>query len=342
MITMNAEQQIVFHLQSYLSLSNKLGEDDPRVVDAFGKLRDLIIVEVYFMKAIRYLLKDEEMSGFVIYIDGDIKTMVHRYRENRGPFYPYLKETMEKRALSYLRDKMRIANIQRTCVDIQSSYSMAVAESPEEILSNREADAEYRHERKYNMKMLSYFCQQNPSRVKKLFVFLCTLMPFLSADVIDRFCSTLNCDRNQTLVISDCLDEIRKIYDKSRSSKAHMTKMINIHWAKIIENENLARLSLNPEKPKMMADFHRSKLNEVIKGFKKAKMNIPYRIVGKLVNLDPTTVGLYVMHSKHILNRVLKVQPSRSMLKSFKNDDKKLPRFEPFKEFGIESLNRSA
>ena len=342
MITMNAEQQIVFHLQSYLGLSRKLGEDDPRVVEAFGKLRDLIIVEIYFMKAIRYLLTDEEMSGFVIYINKDIKAMVHRYRETRGPFYHYLKETMEKRAMSYLRDKMRIANIQRTCIEIQSSYSMMVAESPEEILSKRETEAENRQQRKYNMKMLGYFCQQNPSRVRKLFVFLCTMMPFLSADVIDRFCSTLNCDRNQTAIISECLDEIRKIYDKTRSSKAHKTKMINIHWAKIIENENLARLSLDPEKPKMMADFHRNKLNEVIKGFKKAKMNIPYRVVGKLVNLDSTTVGLYVLHSKHILNRVLKEQPSRSMLKSFKNDDNKLPRFEPFKEFGIESLNRSA
>ncbi len=340
---MNAEQLIESNLKSYQSLRRELGEDDPRVIRSLGTLRDLIIVEIYFMKSLRIILEDEEMSGFVLFVDGDIQGLLDGYRQSKGPFMPYLKESMERRAKSYLREKMRKFAIQRTCFEFTSTYTMTVAEtSPEDHLCHREDVRESRQERSSAIGMLRYACQRNPSRVRKLFVFLCTLMPFLSVDVIDRFCIALNCDREQTAAISRCIEGIRESLDKRRTSKAYMGRMINLHWAKILENDGLSRFSLNPEVPKVKADFHRLKLSEAIKGSRRAKMNVPYKIIGDLMNIGASTVSLYVMHSKLILQRILKAAQTKVNGKFRKAEDVKLPRFEPFREFNMRTMDKSA
>ena len=180
------------------------------------------------------------------------------------------------------------------------------------------------------LKLLSFKC------CKKLFIFLCTLMPFLSVDVLDRFCLALNCDRRQTKAISKYLDEVQKNNDRSRASKAYMARVTDYHWSKILENESNAHF-LNDAKAKNAAAFHREKLKIALEGSKSAKMNVPYRIIGKLMHLDPVTVGLYVLHSKHILGRIINRPP-----KGLDKKNVSLPRFEPFREFGIETLNKPA
>ena len=338
---MNSEKLIAVHLQSYMSMRKELGKDDPLVVESFGKLWDLIMVEIYFMKSVRYLLKDEEMSGFVIHINDDIRSIVDSYRPSCGDFMPYLQHSVENRAISYLRDRLRIMNIRKTIVELQLSFPTAVAESsPEEALCIKEERAESTLERKNVLHMLGYVCFQNPSRVRKLFVFLCTLLPFLSKDVVDRFCRALNCDRVQTEEISSRLRSFQG--ESTRSSRAYQERMVDYHWSKVMENEHLARMSLHSERPMGMAVFHRNKLQQALRFTKRAKMNVSYKYVAKIVNLDTTTVGLYVMHAKHILQKVLNLPPTKAMQRSLDRGDIRLPRFEPFREFKIDAFDKSA
>ena len=333
---MNSEQMITAYLDSYRSLCRQLGQDDPRVVEAFGKLRDLIIVEIYFMKPIRYLISDEEMSGFVIFVIDDIKCITDKYIKSIGPFLTFLGDAMEKRAFTYLAELSRQRSTHRTYLQFQSIYSLAVSEkSPENVCLAREEAAETRKDRACSLQKLRYLCDQNPDRVRKLFTFLCTLMPFVSIDVIDSFCTALNCDRSQTLIICERIKAIQSRDDVHRRSRYHMSKVTDFHWEKILENEGKARTSLNAEGHRKKADFHRDKLQQALSGFKNAKMNVPYRTICAVLNMSQSEVALYVMHAKHLLVKVLSESPTKRMLDRFRSGEIRLPRFEPFLEFGI-------
>ena len=335
---MNAEQLISIHLETYRSMRRELGEDNDDVAAFYAKLKDMIIVEAYFMRSIRYLVKDDEMSGFVLYIDKFIKNIVDNYDGSRGYFMPYLKESLEKRALSYLEDHMCTVNMQRSCIEFQSAGYMSVAQpSPEEafFIKEEELEAKTRQSRRFGI--LSRLCARNPIRRKKLFIFFCTMVPYLSRDVIDRFCESINCDRRQTLVIVNRLCSIYEQEESHRYSKSYLSRMVDYHWAKILEHEGHARVSSKPEKSVAMAEFHRIRLKESLSGMNNAKMNIPYSIVADVLNTDPTTVALYVMHSKHLLEKVLSSSPAGSRCRSFESGQEELPLFKPFSVFGIDA-----
>ena len=113
-LTMTAEQLISLNLTTYLSMREIRGKDDPEVVKLYGKLKNMIIVEVYFMGFLRNLIDDDEMSGFILFINDDLDGIIERFRKNKGHFMRYLKDSLENRALAYLKLKLKRASINRS------------------------------------------------------------------------------------------------------------------------------------------------------------------------------------------------------------------------------------
>ena len=121
-----------------------------------------------------------------------------------------------------------------------------------------------------------------------------------------------------------------------------MSRMADFHWEKVMENEGKARIMLKAQEPRRLAEYHREKHGEALKGLHNAKMNVSYRTIAAILNLTPETVALYVMHAKHILQRTLEETPTKRMVARFESGEIRLPRFEPFSEFGIGAHGQSA
>ena len=175
---MNSEELLLHHARTYLRLSEEFGPDAQCVREQYSKLRDLLIVEIYFMSSVRSILSAEEMSGFVLYVEGSLRTMIDSFDPKRESVMPFLKHNMENRALSYLAYERRTK-----CF---SSH----------FISTLIRDATSR---------LQYICWTNPTRQRHLFIFLCTLLPYVTSEIVDNFCRVLNIDRAQTTAIADYL-----------------------------------------------------------------------------------------------------------------------------------------
>ena len=340
---MNSEQLISIHLEAYRSLCASLGKDNEESVRLYSKLKDMIVVEIYFMKSIRCLLKEEEMAGFVIFVNDDIRTILDNYKGSRGCFMTYLKESMEHRAMSYLDLQMQTVNMRRAFLEFKGAGSFYIDEkTPEDMLCVSETASEQRVKQMQRFNMIRYMCIMNPVRRKKLFTFFCTIVPFLSLNIIDRFCETINCDRKQALAIAGRLCLIHEKEDHSRYSRSYQKRMVDYHWAKILEYEGHAMIALDPDSQKAKADYHRALLKESLSGLIKSKMNVNYSVVAGILNLDPTTVALHVLHSKQMLERILVSSPPRNMIRLAKRGNRELPRFMPFEVYGIRKTEKPA
>lgn len=338
---MTAEQLISLNLKTYLSMREIHGKDDPEVVQLYGKLKNMIIVEVYFMGFLRNLIDDDEMSGFILFINDDIDGIIERFRKTKGHFMRYLKDSLENRALAYLKLKLKRASINRSISEFYCPDIMAVAEaSPEDAYICKENAREARWQKSLMFSVLRDMCMRVRSRRIKLFTFFCTIMPFLSRDVIDGFCESINCDREQTLIIANQLCRIQERENQNRYSKYYLSRMVDFHWSKILEYEGHAQIALNPEFYKKKADLNRKKLRESLKGFFNAKMHTPYSSVARILNMEPQTVSAYVMYAKKILEKVISDQSLYNMTPKSRIKQPGLSRFEPFTEFGIGTRKR--
>ena len=338
---MTGEQLISLNLKTYLSMKKQYGKDNPDVMKLYGKLKDMIIVEIYFMEDLRTLLDEEEMSGFVLFANDALDDIISCFRSNKGHFFPYLKESLENLAMAYLSRKLKAITMYKSYTEFYNTYPMNVAENnPEELYLLKENAREERRNKALMFNALRYLCSRVKSRRKKLFTFFCTIIPFLSRDVIDRFCESINCDREQTLIIAQRLNMIQELENNNRYSKYYLSKMVDFHWAKILEYEGHAKIALEPEIYKKKADLNRKRLKESLKSFFNAKMNTSYAAVASLLNLDPATVASYVMYAKQILTRVISDAKIIEETKHPRFKDNKLTRFEPFRVFGIGMGNR--
>ena len=338
---MTGEQLISLNLKNYLSMKKLYGKDNPEVVKLYGKLKDMIIVEIYFMQDLRMTLDVEEMSGFVLFINDDLDSIISSYRSNRGRFFPYLKESLENLAMAYLKRKNKALTMYISYTEFYTDYPVNVAENnPEEMYFLKESSREERKNKALMFNALRYMCSRVKSRRKKLFTFFCTIISFLSRDVIDRFCESINCDREQTLIIAQHLSRIQEKENNNRYSKSYLSKMVDFHWAKILEYEGHAKIALYPEIYRKKADLNRKRLKESLRSFFNAKMNTSYAAVASILNLDPGTVASHVMYAKQILERVISDAKVIEETKHPRFKDNKLTRFEPFRVFGIGMGNR--
>ena len=99
---MDSEELLLEQARLYIRLSGDPGSDPEQVEKEFIRLKDMIIVEVYFMKAIRSIITKEEMSGFILFVEKDLRTMMETFDPERGRILPFLRHNMELRALTYL------------------------------------------------------------------------------------------------------------------------------------------------------------------------------------------------------------------------------------------------
>ena len=337
---MTAQQTLSDYVQRYLRLSSHYGPGSGKANEVFGKLRDLLIVEIYFMKTIRFIVHEEELSGFVLYVENGLRDIVDSFTTDVSQFPAYFKHVMEFRAFSYLRENRRKALTETAYGKTFLLCSEEVAEkSPEDFYMENEEKQEIRRHQKKLADKLRFVCACQPSRRRNLFIYICTLLPYLPSDTIDDFCTVLNCDRTQTFAIADYLCSLQHDYDIGRSSRAYYKSRVDHIRMRIMELEYTLDCSdRQDEKLREEIGRFRMMLSNTETG--RPKMNVEYPVIGEVLNLEPTAVATAVHASKKILSMLLgEIAGDGYISRQIKGHSYSRPprlnRLEPFKAFGI-------
>jgi len=334
---MSTDEALERYLEEYRSLSAE--DSQVSVCDSkiFRKLRDLIIAEVYFMKRVRFLITDEEMSGFILFVIKDIATILDDYDSSRGRFSSYLKQSMENRAYNYMERNRRPELLRLLSHDLPSWDTVSEATPEYKVIRNEERENEKAQSRMVKTR-IRYACLRNPGVIRKLFIFLLTICPYLPVNVIDSFCVTVNCNRTQTIAIADHLAGLLDSSARRRSDRAYLKRRADFYWAKVIDLESRMESSLRPEKYRARLDYAKARLRELNRDKEKAKLRVPYHIVGDLLNLQSSYVAKSVHYSKSLLRKLAGSTKglSERCMASLRN--RVLPVFMPFSEFGITAI----
>ncbi len=337
---MNAQEVLCRYVDLYLQASVRPGEESGKAAEVFCKLRDLLLAELYFMKSVRILVKEEELSGFVIYIDKRLKSIVDSYRPDKSGFMHYFSHVAEYRALSYLAEKKK----KKLTACAFENYCMLNAEevaerSPEDVYIEREERKETERRQKRLMDKVRYVCACRPSRRRNLFVFMCTLLPYLSSDAIDNFCRVLNCDRKQTFAIAEYLCSVRAGEGSQRRSRTYSRTRRDCLWIRKMEMEYAFDHS-DRRNTALLDNINR--IRTLISNYdcSRRKMNVEYPVLGELLNMAPSSIASAVYSSRKVLAAALgEGIPDSYIDKQAKTyagrKQVKLDRFEPFSVFGI-------
>lgn len=337
---MTAQEVLCEYVDLYLQATVRFGQESDKAAEVYCKLRDLLLAELYFMKPVRIIVKEEELSGFVIYIEKRLRSIVDSYRPDKSGFMHYFSHVAEYRALSYLAEKKR----QRLTTCAFENYYMHNAEevaerSPEDVYIEREEIRESERRQKRLMDKVRYICACRPSRRRNLFIFMCTLLPHLSSDAVDNFCRVLNCDRKQTFAIADYLCAVRAMGDATRSSRAYSRIRKDRLWMRKMEMEYVFDHS-DRRNTALLDNINkiRALLSNI--DIDRRKMNVEYPILGELLNMKPASVASAVYTSRKVLSAALgEGQPDSYIgiqARTYAGRRHvKLDRFEPFSAFGI-------
>ncbi len=346
---MDAEDLLTEYANKYLILLSRDGVRDRRVREQYLKLKDLMLVEIYFMKNVRMIVTDDEMSGFILYVDKYLRTIADAYKPYHGTFYNYLKRIMELRALTYISDVQRKKRVTGSYARHYLPYVESVAErGVDEAITLREERNDDEMIRRRAMSRLRYFCAKRPKRRRSLFVFLCTQLPNLSVATIDVFCEALNCDRDQTFAIADFLYE-NATYSDKKGSRIFLEQRRDHYWTKMLESEARARYLTSNEECNRKLSYHREMFRTEAEGLKNASHHVPYSLIGELLNIDRIRVSSEVYWAKEILEMALSdvIQPCDGPMGILANlpeevmQNFKISRFEPFKVFKIRLIHLS-
>ena len=345
---MNPEELLLHHAREYLSLSEEYGPDASCVNEQFRKLRDLLIVEIYFMNSVRSILSDDEMSGFVLYVEGGLRTMIDSFDPKREYIMPFLRHNMENRALSYLESERR-----RKCFNSPFASRFLAIEpeypGPEDLLPGFK-DVISSEMQEKAIDRLRYICYENPSKQKHLFIFLCTILPHATPEMIDNFCGVLNIDKEQTFTIADYLYDISKGEGK-RSPREYLKDRRNFYLMRRIELESHLRYSLYPERIKSKLKYQDEQLANINKEISHKKMNIQYQLLSEVLGIESSYIATAVYRSKKVLELVSTGENEqnnnnmghrRNVLQVSDNVLRRaMPnRFEPFEQFNITLIQR--
>lgn len=334
------------YVDKYLELSSRYGESSKRVTDVFCKLKDFLLVELYFMKSVRIIVHEEELSGFVIYIEKSLRDIVDSYQPDTSEFLPYFSRVIEYRAINYLKENRRRKLIARAYEDYYMHNAEEVAErSPEDICMESMDRQEVSRYQKKLMDRLRYVCACKPSRRRNLFILLCTLLPCLSNDAIDDFCRVLNCNRVQTLAIAEYLCAVQKENNPSRGSRTYSRNRRDYLWMRKMEMEYAFDRS---DRRNITLSDNIRRVSALISGLEtdRRKMNVEYPALGKLLNMEPNSIAYAVYAARKLLSVVLDEKQhdngyiGKEAWKATGRRYIRLSRFDPFKVFRIGNIRK--
>ena len=310
--------------------------DERKIKKLYETLRMQSLVEVYTSPVIEKLVSEEEMSGFILYLDERLKQVITAYDAKRCPYKNYLIQVASFRALNYISKKTKLAKMdfalsQYSYAEEQElNYSTPWQDFPDELQNK------YRNEDTINI--LRYMCSKRPQLQRKIFIYLLGAFPHLSSDVIDNICKNFNIDIDQTLKIYERIFE-RSIRPNTTPSKQRYLNQRNKNWSFQLcaEAELRYAQATGSEEEQQELEQQIIRFRERNKSANsklvKVKKKMNYTLISQELNIPKGTVSSTIYFIKSVLKAI-----GMGELEVEEDTGKEvvLPRFKPFLEFDLE------
>ena len=301
----------------------------------FESIRTQSLLEIYTSPVITNLITEEELSGFLLYLNERLHPIVLAYRPERGSYIKYLIQSAAFRALNYISKKVKLAKL-----DFALSQYVYVEEKA--LTYNNDwlkvAEEKTMSGNEDLIKILRYMCAKRQSYQRKIFIYLAGIHPCLTPDLIENICINLNFDIDQTLKIFERIYE-SSIKPDSVSTRMRLKDRRNKNWAYLLYTENeieyanltgSARKQMTLEKQANKFKIRNKTANTKMEVLKN---NISYSVVAKELNIPLGTVSSTAYFVKNLLESI---GSDERYVQLGRPADVVLPRFEPFLAFGLE------
>lgn len=310
----------------------------------YEKIRTQSLIEVYISPVINKLITEEEMSGFILYLDERLETIVLAFRDGKTKFLNYLLQIAGFRALNYLEKKERMAKM-----DFALSKYIYAQEQERQYNAQWKGifEEKQKYEKQETIDFLKKLCTIRPSFQRKLFIYLLSIFPYLTAETIDSLCQDFNFSLAQTRTIFNRLfDRITK--KNSSTLRKKYLEQRNVNWAHflymqdIIEEEK--NLGVNEKQQQMRAQAERFMKRNESANYRLdiLKKNMNYADIARELKIPAGTISSTIYFVKNIFEAI-GMEGKRDYVEIVRQVGEvqagvKLPYFEPFKEFALEDM----
>jgi len=305
------KEQLPEMVQKLIKLYKKNKQESRHMLELYEEIRNICLVELYNYYPIRKIL-GEEMSGFLLYFESHLKSLLTGYDTKKAPFEVYLKRFAEFKAHNYLysirkKNRRDSAILKTHCEDFfKENWDGDLVET----YSNSEEMFEGGNLRA--IQTLRYICSKRISFQKRIFIFMCTLLPFMSINMIEHLCREFNFDVYQTLTVNELIyDQIQN--STKRDMKDIYTQKRNDYWSKIVflQSEFASEGVSAPceeEKEKLRNSFEMYKYRKNIANnrIKEEKNKVDYNILSRILDIPVGTISSTTYTVKNIMEAILK------------------------------------
>lgn len=339
----NQLDQLSRSIMNFQRLSEKHELETWYMKKLYESIKSQCLVIVYMAPKIRKLITEEELSGFILYLEERLKPILLSFNPQKMCFEPYLIRVASFRALNYLSKKIKTEKMDFALA--KHTYLEDQAKAKDNDWTTV-IDKQNSPESERIVKVLRYICQKRPSFQKRLFIYALSIMPFLESKTIERICKNFNINIRQTLILSNRIVDQTNMDTVTRREK--YLEMRNRNWSHLLYTQLELEQVCESTKLKLLQkkeQYYIDKNNDVNLRIEMLRKKLNYQIIGKVLNVPTGTISSTIYLVKNVLKAIgteelSVVSDRRGLVALIENADvvDSLPRFSPFKVFGVEEV----
>ncbi len=310
----------------------------------YKSIRERCLVMVYMDRKIRKLISEEEMSGFIIYLDERLKQIILGFTpRNNTSFEIFFMKVVSFRALNYLAKIIR-----KEKMDFALSKFVYQEDQTQKVDDKYFlfTDSQQDPKNEQIIRNLRYICAKRTSFQKRIFIYMISFVLYLKTDTIERICKNFNIKIEETIAIANKV--IKDTIEKENTRKDKFLEIRNKNWSKLLytqleleqvcEENKLVKLQ-KKEQSYIDKNTH---VNQKLDMLRK---RINYSLMAKVLKIPSGTISSTVYMVKNILKaieaeeleKVLYEQKVSTCIQIPKEVEE-IPLFSPFEAFDIAGI----
>ncbi len=334
----NQMDQLSKSILSFQKLTKKYQQETQYMRKLYESIKGQCLVFIYMAPKIRKLISEEELSGFIIYLEERFKPIVLSFNHNKSSFENFLLKVASFRALNYLSKKIREERLDFALSKFSYLEEQARVSEKESYLFLNEQQCP---EKEREINILRYICTKRPSFQKRIFIYMLSIVPYLDAEFVEKICESFNIDLEETLAIVDVV--VRKSTQIPINSREKYLTIRNRNWSRLLYTQlELEQVCENNkfEALQKREQLYLCKNENVNLKLDTLKKKVNYSLLSEVLNIPIGTISSTIYLVKNVLKAIgtdkfEKIADEGSLVSLIQNATivEELPIFSPFKEF---------
>ncbi len=297
-------------VQKFVALNGKNPTETRHMRRLYRSIRNLCLVRVYTQPSIRKLIPEDEMSGFILELDSNLKAILFKYDPLKLDFDVYLKKAAEFKALNYLTAKMKRDRLETVALrtHMNETYEDKWEIDWENLLQDDEL---FGIGNQKAIHTLRYMCSERPNFQKRLFIFVCTVLLSIPSTMLEKLCSSFGFDFTQTLVVNECIHEELEDTGKIHDRDMYVSKRNrNWSWLMYYQNQFVAEGNNAPDEYekqliKEKIDLYKERMSTANNRLAGKRSKVGYPVISKILGIPEGTISSSVFTVKNLLKAIL-------------------------------------